>query len=293
VFKRERLTLSLEDTEVRALVVQGQRMLHWERLPLPADVLRNGQVLQPASFGQAVARLIKRAGGSRKNITVSLGGQRALVRIFDLPSVPLRLLEETVNRTARRELPLSLEELYLSWQVISEQNATRTQVFALGIPRDVLDSFVDGLRRAGVRPRVMDLKPLALVRAANLPDVLLVDVEEKTESVVLVRGFIPYIVRSVAQPGGSSRALAERAELVVADIQRTLDFYGSTGGAARHPAWSPSVCLTGALGGEEEIRARIAAHWPLVDPAPPVAAPRDLPLLPYLVNIGLALKRTS
>lgn len=292
MFKRERLTLSLEDTEIRALVVQGQRMLYWECLPLPADVLRNGHVLQPALFGQAVARLIKRAGGSRKHITASLGGQRSLVRIFELPSVPPRLLEETVNRTARRELPLPLEELYLSWQVFGEQNASRARVFALGAPRDMLDSFVDGLRSAGVRPRVMDLKPLALVRAVNLPDVLLVDVEEKTESVLLVRDFIPYIVRSAAQPGGSARALAERAELLVGEIQRTLDFYSSTGGAARHSAWSPLVCLTGALGGKEEIRTRIAAHWSLVDPAPPVAVPRDLPLLTYLINIGLALKKS-
>jgi type IV pilus assembly protein PilM len=282
----------VEDTEVRVMVVQAQQVLRYERLPLPEDVLLDGEVFQPTSFGQAVAGLIKRVGGSRKKVTVSVGGQRSLVRVLDLPSVPQRMLEDTVRRAARRELPLSLEELYLSWQVVSGQNDSRMQVFVLGVPRGVVDGCMTGLQSAGVRPKVMDLKPLALVRAVNLPDVLLVDLEEKTESVALVRGFVPYVVRSITQSGERSRALAERAERQVVEIQRTLDFYSSVGGV-RHPTWTPVVCLTGALAGEEEIREPIAARWTLVDPAPPIPLPEDLPLLHYLVNIGLALKRAS
>ena len=130
------------------------------------------------------------------------------------------------------------------------------------------------------------------MRAANLPDVLLVNVEAQAESVVLVRGFIPYVVRSVALPGESERSPAERAENLAVEIQRTLDFYASTK-AAEHPSWKPTVCLVGALGGEEQIRARIGARWPLAEPAPPITLPGDLPLLPYLANVGLILKHVS
>lgn len=290
MFDRERLTLSLEATEVRLLVAQGQRILHWDRRPLPAGTLRNGQVVQPDAFGQAVASLIERANGSRRKVVASLGGQRSLVRILSLPSVPSRLLDGAVRRAARRELPLPLDELYFSWQAVGDSGGSRLEVFTVGVPREVLDSYIVGLHSAGVRPQAMDLKPLALVRAINLPDVLLADLEAVTESVVLVRGFVPYIVRSVALPGEAERPLDERAENLVVEIQRTLDFYNSTTAAA-HPPWSPTVCLTGALGGEEEVRARVGAHWPLVEPAPPLPLPEELPLLPYLVNIGLALKR--
>ena len=290
MFDRERLTLSIEATELRALVARGQRLLRWGRLPLPAGMLRNGHVAQPTAFGQTVASLVEQVNGPRRRAVVSLGGQRALVRILGLPAVPSRLLDETVRRTARRELPLSLEELYLSWQVISNRSASHLQVFTLGVPREALDNCVTGLRSAGVHPRAMDIKPLALVRAVNLPDVLLADLEAETESVVLVRGFVPYIVRSIALPGEAARSLADRAERLVADIQRTLDFYNSTT-AAEQPPWSPVVCLTGALGTEEEIKARIEAHWPLVEPTPPLPIPKKLPLLPYLANVGLALKR--
>ena len=80
---------------------------------------------------------------------------------------------------------------------------------------------------------------------------------------------MPIIVRFVALPGESERDPAERAENLVAEIQRTLDFYSSTR-ASEHAPWSPAVCLTGALGGEEEVRALVTAVretsvFPLVD----------------------------
>ncbi len=292
LFRRKRLTLSLEATELRLLVVRGQRIVHWDRLPLPGDVVRNGQIVQPTAFGQAVVRQIEQAKAPRRKAVVGLFGQRALIRTLSLPSVPARMLDEAVHREARRELPLPLDELYLSWQVIGDRNASRLQVFTLGVPREAVDSYVIGLRSANVRPVAMDLKPLALVRAVNLPDVLIADVEAESKDVVLVRGFVPHIVRSVALPGEGQRALDERADHLAVEIQRILDFYGSTQ-AAHHSPWSPVICLTGALGAEAEMREQVGAHWPLVEPEPPLSLPESLPLLPYLTNIGLALKRAS
>ena len=287
-----RLTLNIEANEVRLLIAQGSRVLYWDSLPLPSGVMREGHVAQPDAFGQALADLLARTNAPRRRAVVALGGQRALVRILTMPAVPPRMLDEAVRRAARRELPLPLEGLYLSWQVLGDHKASRLQVFTLGVPREAVDNCVAGLRRAGVHPQAMDLKPLALVRAVNLPDVLLADLEAETATVVLVRGFVPYVVRSVAASGDSARPPAERAEHLAAEIQRTLDFYGSTL-AAEHTAWAPAVCLTGALGGMPEVRAHIGGRWPLIEPAPPIPLPGELPLLPYLANVGLALKRVS
>jgi Tfp pilus assembly PilM family ATPase len=292
LFGRERLTLSVEADEVRLVVCRGQRIVRWDRAPLPAGTLRNGQVVQLEAFGEAVTALLEQSGAPRKKAVASVGGQRSLVRIINLPPVSARLLDETIRRAARRELPLPLDELYLSYQVLDDRSAARQQVFLLGIPRETLDSCVVGLRDVGVKLQAMELKPLALVRAANLPDVVLANLEAQTESVVLVRDFVPYIVRSIAVPGESTRSPAERAENLVAEIQRTLDFYSSTR-AAEHAPWSPVVCLTGALGGDKSVVSRIGSQWPLVEPAPPLPLPDGFPLLPYLVNVGLVLKRAS
>jgi hypothetical protein len=289
LFSRERLTLSLETSEVRLLVARGQRIVRWGSIALPEGVVRNGQVVQPDAFGQVLAGAVKEVKGPRRRAIVSLQGQRALVRILSLPEVPSRMLDETLRRQARRELPLPLEELYLSWQIVSNRKASHLEAFTLGIPRDAVDNCVAGLRSAGVRPVAMDLKVLALVRAVNLADVVLADLEAETGLVAVVRGFVPQIVRSVTLPGGAEQPPAERTSHMISEIRRIIDFYHSTR-VTSQPAWSPTVCLTGALGDEEEVRSQVEAVWPLVEPEPPVEIPKALPLLSYLTNIGLALK---
>jgi len=286
VFEGRRLTLSLETAEVRALVVQGQRVQRWGSVPLPDGTVRQGQIVQPRAFGQAVAQLVESVKGPRRRAVIGLGSQRSLVRILSLPPVPSRMLDEAVQREARRELPLPLEGLYLSWQVIGDRSASRLHVFTVGIPKEVVDTCMAGLRTARVRPVAMDIKPLALVRAVNLPNVLLVDLEKGLATLVLARDFIPYIVRSVPLPPEEEIWIDQ----LVAEIQRTLEFYHTTLSMSL-PAWSVSICLTGALAADEGVRARIGALWPLVEPAPPLSVPADLPLLPYLGSIGLALKR--
>ncbi len=286
MFGEKRLTLVLETAEVRALVVQGQRIRRWERALLPEGAVRQGQIVQPKAFGEIVAELVDAVKGPRRRAVIGLNGQRSLVRILDLPPVPTRLLDETVRREARRELPLPLEGLYLSWQVIDDQTASGLRVFTVGVPKEIIDTCMVGLRAARVRPVAMDLKPLALVRAVNLPNVLLVDLERGNGSLVLVRDDIPYIVRSIPVSPEEEGWI----DLIVSEIQRTLEFYHTTLSASL-PAWTVSLCLTGGLAEDERVRERVGALWPLVDPAPPLSVPEDFPLLTYLGNLGLALKR--
>ena len=289
LLKREAVTLNIEATEARLLVMNGGRILRWDSIALPNGTLRNGQVAQPAELGRALNELFGRRNAARKSTVVGLSGQRSLVRILNLPPVEPKLLEETVRREARRELPLPIDELYLSWQLLENGAVPRKQVFTLGIPRETIDTCLVGLRAANVQPVAMDLKPLALVRAVNLPDVLIADAEAATQDVILVRDGVPLIVRSIGTPP-ALRTSAEQADALATEIQRTLDFYQSSMASGRTP-WSPVVCLTGMLGDDGTLRQKIGARWPLVQPSLPVTVPADLPLLLYLTNIGLALKK--
>jgi type IV pilus assembly protein PilM len=287
---RGRLTISLEPDEVRMMVVRGRGLSRWLSQPLPGDVLRGGEVVEPTAFGEALAAIVQEAGAPARQAIVSLSGQRSLVRILTLPSVPPEMQAEAIQREARRELPVPLEELYLSYQILDDQTTANMRVFTVGIPREAVERCVAGLGVAGLRAVAMDLKPLALVRAVNLSNAIVANLEQATDSVVLVRDFVPRITRSIALPGAGKQSMAERGENLAAEIERTLEFYTSTGGAGAS-GWEPPVCLTGALAEEHEVVSRIASRWPLVDPSPPIPLPSALPISRYMVNVGLAVKR--
>jgi len=69
-------------------------------------------------------------------------------------------MEETISREARKEMPISPETLYLSWQSVPADDSLQ-RIYVLGVPRDLVDAHVEALQAARLVPYVMDLKPLA------------------------------------------------------------------------------------------------------------------------------------
>ena len=289
MFNRKRLALSLETDEIRIVVYQREEVLRWDKTPLPEGTVDRGQLIRSEVFGEIARDLLKEHKAPRRKARIALNGQRAILRTLMIPPVPDRMMEETVQREARRELPLPLEDLYLSWQRIETKESDQTSIFVVALPKETVDSHMHGIQTAGVRPGLLDIKPLALVRTVNQPDVIVASLERDTASVVLVRGFLPIITRSInLTPQRGPQALDEHIDQVVAEIQRTLDFYNSTISAS-HPAWNPVVCLTGKFGGRPEARAIVEDRWPLLEADPPIDLPDDLPLATYMTNIGLIL----
>ena len=67
LLKREAVTLNIEATEARLLVMNGSRILRWDSIALPNGTLRNGQVALPAELGRALNELFGRRNAARNS----------------------------------------------------------------------------------------------------------------------------------------------------------------------------------------------------------------------------------
>jgi type IV pilus assembly protein PilM len=173
--------------------------------------------------------------------------------------------------------------------VIGGENG-HLRVFALGVPKDVLDPQVEAIRLAGATLRSMDVKPLALVRAVGRGEALIADLEPETLDVIVVRGGVPVTIRTV-----SLRCEIETTEDKVRrlgeELTRAVKFYNDT-----HPEEplqpSTPTYLTGSLAEAAASSgvAEASIGHPVEPLAPALQYPADLPLATFMVNIGLALK---
>jgi Tfp pilus assembly PilM family ATPase len=187
-------------------------------------------------------------------------------------------------------MPVSLDEIYLFWKILGEKGNGQ-QVYVLGVPQEVIDGQVQALRQAGIKPRAMDLKPLALVRAVNRTNAIITNLEDSTLDIIIVVEDLPVIVRTVAL-GKESPTPEKKRDRLVEELSRTIKFYNDTHReAGLHP--DISVYLSGALVGKPGLRKRLqaATEHPVAALQPPLKWPDDLSLPRFLVNMGLALKR--
>ena len=283
------VTLNISNTSIRLLSVMGRRVRVWGDMPLAPGLVRDGLILQPKAVGAAVDALFKSMKVSKEQVITSLTGLSFTYCILNLPQMKPALLEEAILRGAKKEIPLPLEELYLSWQAIGGGH-DELNYFVIGVPRNLIDAVTQTLAEAGVKPYIMDLKPLALARAANRGDALIVNLEPDCFDIVLVANGIPAIMHTIT-PGGEGASLEDNIRRLTDGISKTVNFYNNS-----HPEnpLSPTtpLLLSGELSADATTSQLIQAQieYPVELLVPPLEFPPDLPVALYTSNMGLALK---
>ncbi len=289
LLSRPAATLYIEAGSVRLLEVRGKQVTEWGTEPLEPGLVRDGVVSDPKAVGEHIQSLLAAHSIGKGSLVVGLTGQRCVPRIIDFPQMNLRLLTEAVPREMKREMPVPMEEIHLSWQIIRHDN-DHLRVFALGVPRDVLGPQMEAIRVAGGRLRSMDIKPLALVRAVGRSEALIADLEPGSLDIIVVRGGIPATIRTVSLQREIDTT-EDKARRLGEELTRSVKFYNDTHPEEPlHP--SMPVYLTGSLAEAAASAGIVEASvgHPVAPLAPPLTYPADLPLPTFMVNIGLALK---
>jgi hypothetical protein len=285
------VTLNISPSGVRLLAAEGRKVRRWGSLPLPPGLVKDGLITRPKVVGAVIDALFKSTAIPKRQVIVSLTGLPFIHRTLSLPRLERTSRAEAVRRAARKEMPLPLEELYLSAQAIGER-PDEMEFFVLGVPRQAVDALMTTLAGAGISPYLVELNPLALARVANRAEALIVDLEPGSFDIVLVANGLPVIMRTIT-PGGGGATAEDNIRRLAAELARTVEFYNSN-----HPQNPLSPTLPLLLTGEMVTEAsteliRAGTGYPVEMLMPPWELPADLPVASFTANIGLALKRVS
>jgi len=286
------VTLYIDDTSLRLLVTGGKRIKKWADVALEPGLVKNAVVLKQQEVATKIKQLFKVRKINAKKVTLGISGLNSLTRPLLLPRMPKDMLEEAVRREANRVLPVSSEQLYLQWQSIPAPEG-KLQVFLVAIPRTAADALFSTLRLAGLKPDLMDLKPMLLTRMVKDTMAIIVDVQPNEFDIVVMAGGIPQPIRTVHFPDKAS-SWSEKMILIKEDVSRTIEFYNTNNPeiplAATVPIWA-----SGELAKETE-QCQVLADGlkrPVLPLVPPFESPDGLEPSRYTANMGLVLKKTT
>jgi len=292
MFSKEIVTLNIEANGLRFLRIKGEKVWDWGSMPLAPGLVKDGLVTDPAKVSLAINELFLQTKIPHCRTIASLTGLRSVPRIFRLPRMNPKLLKEAIRNESEQEMPVPLEELYLSWQLLDATDSEQ-QLFVLGVPRKTVDTLVKTLVEAGIGPHVVNLKSLALAKAVNREEALIIDLEPESFDLVVVVGGIPTVMRTIISRG-ELMTTEDRIRQLASELSQTIEFHN--GSHPEHPVDSTTpVFLTGLLANDAAVRDLVGAAIdnPIETLAPAFECPPNLPVAEYAVNIGLALDKTS
>ena len=293
------VTVDIDSTAIRLLEIKRGAVRKWAAASFESGNGEGEVVPDEKTLSTMVKQLMASNGIKASKVVASISGLYSVSRVLpesNLPPAPTT--QEAVLEMAKEIMPLSGERTYLSWQTMAPDGG-EPLVLTVGVPRYVMDSEVRALKAVGINPHIVELKAMALTRAVNKTQALILNIEPSSFDIIIVVNGVPEIMRTIAWHQNSLTTenavdAVDAVEHLAADLETTVDFYNS------HHLETPveptiPIFITGQMSTDNTLVEKLQARLDYsVEPlAPPLEYPAYLPVSQYAANIGLALRKTA
>lgn len=200
-------------------------------LALPADSMRDGEVMDEEAVGETLRELFEGSGLS-KQVRVGVANQRTVLRTLELPPVSdQKELAAAVNFQAQDQVPMPLNNAVMDFHplgIVDTPAGPRQRVVLVAAQRDMIERLLAAVRRAGLTVKGVDLSAFALIRSLYRPDpeqtgrVLYLNVDGLT-NLAIAEGSVCRFTRVVGSGlEGMASELAERRSIALAEARALL-----------------------------------------------------------------------
>ncbi len=200
-------------------------------LALPAEAMRDGEVVDDDALGEALRELF---GKSRlgKNVRVGVANQRTVLRTLELPPVTDRKeLAAAVSFQAQDQVPMPLNNAVMDFHplgIVDTPAGPRQRVVLVAAQRDMIERLLNAVRRAGLTVQGVDLSAFALIRSLYRREpeqtgrVLYLNVDGLT-NLAIAEGTVCRFTRVVGSGfEGMASELAERRSIALTEARALL-----------------------------------------------------------------------
>ena len=199
-------------------------------LSLPADTVRDGEVVDEAVLAETLRELFADSGLGRR-VRVGVANQRTVLRTLELPPVTdAKELAAAVTFQAQDQVPMPLGNAVLDFHplgIVDTPSGPRQRVVLVAAQKDMIEKLLAAVRAAGLRPEGVDLSAFALIRALHRHDpdagrVLYLNVDGLT-NLAIAEGTVCRFTRVVGGGlEGMAVEVAERRGIALAEARELV-----------------------------------------------------------------------
>ncbi|MBI5023171.1 MAG: type IV pilus assembly protein PilM [Candidatus Magasanikbacteria bacterium] len=168
--------LDIGDRSIKLVQLQQMRdnflkphfkLAHHSQIPLPPGWIIDGELQKP----EEIMKILKNHIAKQKDglavspwVAISLPETKTYIQLIQLKTTEEEITEETIREVAPSYLPFDLDDIYLDWQVIGQED-NNVSVLLAAVPKRIADTYTYLLNIAGLTPLAMEVEATAITRA--------------------------------------------------------------------------------------------------------------------------------
>jgi type IV pilus assembly protein PilM len=196
---------------------------------IPDGVIRDGEVEDGVTLSESLKELWGMTGIREKTVTLGIANQKVIVRPIEIPYMEKEELDSALRFQVQEFIPIPIEDAILDFDIIEEfmtaDEERMLTVLLVAAHKDMIQSFIEVLRAAGLMTSAIDLKAFAIPRSLIPLQVLqagyeegeavcLINVGAGITNVAILKDNIPRFARFLLRGGDDFvRAIVNRLDM--------------------------------------------------------------------------------
>ncbi len=138
------------------------------RSEIKNGLIENGEIKNEPELIQTIKEAVQKVKGEAlktKYCVASLPEKISFLQIVKLPLMSAKELAEAIKWELETHIPLSKDEVYYDWQVVNKKAEDHLDVLLGVMPKKTVDPYLSVLKKAGLKPLVFEIEPVATARA--------------------------------------------------------------------------------------------------------------------------------
>ncbi|MFN8625438.1 MAG: type IV pilus assembly protein PilM [Candidatus Binatia bacterium] len=161
------LSLDIGSSSAKLLEVIGHagqfRLLNAVVLPTPASAIQNNMVAESGAVAEVIRAARESQGMRARKVIAAVPGPAVIIKRMTLPAQSASELENTILFEAGNFIPEDLENVNLDYQVTDYlDDGKRMDVLLVAAKKEIVASYAEAIRAAGLLPAVIDVDYFAL-----------------------------------------------------------------------------------------------------------------------------------
>jgi len=209
--KRSRQTLGLDVGSgfIKAAVMDHSGaepvLTHVGSLPLPADAIVEGEIMDPPLVVDTIRSLVESLGVATRQVVTAVGGRDVIVKKIQMDRMAAADARDVIRWEAEQYVPFDMENVQLDFQILDpEEDGLQMNVLLVAAKRELVEQKVILLQDAGLEASVVDVDAFALYNAfeRNYPDAVrgveaLVNVGHEISTILVIQDGVPVVTRDI------------------------------------------------------------------------------------------------
>ena len=176
---------------------------------LPMDTISEGIIKKPDVIVDTINQLISESKVREKNVAVSISGYSVIIKKIALAKMSDEELSERIQFEAEQYIPFDVQDMNIDFHILgdSEHNPNQMKVMLVAAKKEVVETYIDILNKAGLIPCVIDIDVFALENAFETnyffedESIVLIDIGANKININILKNNVSALTRDVALGG--------------------------------------------------------------------------------------------